>query len=391
MTTRIGKDQPSASARLAADPSALDMYLGAFHESDGYLNFASFGPPSDHVAATTDRLMNLSMNGGPDSTALLSDETLRAREAFARLSGFPCDGVTLVPSTSLGLFQVAFGIDSGTVLVSSGEFPANLYPWWRSGEIGRARPRILSNPDSRVTPQLIADSLTPDVVAVSVSAVDFRTGFQADLAAIRDVLGPDRLLIVDGIQSFGVAATDWSVADALVVGGQKWIRAGWGCAALALSIQGLERIKPLLGGWAGVENPYRYDGQEHQPLPDAGRFTQTNPSPVACGAFASALELLESATVEQVESRIKSSVDVMLNLLDRAGIQVSSPRDAGERAGIVVARIPNGRAANAHATLTAAGTSCTLHGDDRIRFSVHATTSRSALEAAATMLQDFAR
>ncbi len=383
----MGQAQPSPSAGTAPDSSALDRYLGAFHESDGYLNFASFGPPSDDVAATTNRLMSAAMNGAPDRAAFLSDEPLRAREAFARLSGFSLEGVTLIPNTSLGLFQVAFGIDSGTVLVSSGEFPANLYPWWRSGEVGRARLRSMSNPDGRVTPQLVAESLTPDVVAVSVSAVDFRTGFRADLAAIREALGPDRLLIVDGIQGFGVAAMDWGVADALIVGGQKWLRAGWGCAALALSERGLERIKPVLGGWAGVENPYRYDGQEHEPLAEAGRFAQTNLSPVACGAFASALELLESATVEHVESRIASSVDVLLNLLDDAGIQVLSPRDPGERAGIVVARIPDGRAADAHAALAAAGISCTVHGDDRIRFSVHATTSRSAFETAVTVLK----
>lgn len=369
---------------------ALHEYLGAFHEHDNYLNFASFGPPSSIVVDTTNRLMRASMASDPAASGFLTDEAQQAREAFARLSGFALEGVTLVPHTSLGLFQVAFGIAAGTVLVSSDEFPANLYPWWRSKQAGRASPRVMQSPDGRVTPQLIDDFLTPDVVAVSVSAVDFRTGFRADLSGIREAIGPDRLLVVDGIQGFGVISTDWSIADALVVGGQKWLRAGWGCAALALSQKGLDRITPVLGGWVGAADPYLYDGRQHAPLADARRFAQTNLSPVACGAFSSAMELLESVGVERIEGRIAHNVDVLLNLLQEGGIRVISPQETNERAGIVVAQTPDGRAIEAHTALSAAGISCTVHGDDRIRLSVHATTSRNAFEAAAHVLREFA-
>ena len=54
-----------------------------------------------------------------------------------------------------------------------------------------------------VTPERVAEALTPEITTVSVSAVDFRTGYRADLAALRDAVG-DRLLVVDGIQGFGV-------------------------------------------------------------------------------------------------------------------------------------------------------------------------------------------
>jgi hypothetical protein len=33
------------------------------------------------------------------------------------------------------------------------------------------------------------------------------------------------LLIVDAMQAFGVTDLDWSLADAVAVGGQKWLRA----------------------------------------------------------------------------------------------------------------------------------------------------------------------
>src|SRR5690606_39818616 len=58
-----------------------------------------------------------------------------------------------------------------------------------------------------MTPDRVAAALTPETSVVSVSAVDFRTGYRADLAALREVAG-DRLLVVDGIQGFGVVDED---------------------------------------------------------------------------------------------------------------------------------------------------------------------------------------
>ena len=75
--------------------------------------------------------------------------------------------------------------------------------------------------------------------------------------------------------------------------------------------------------------------------------------------------------------------------LDAAGVPVLSPRDRPEAAGIVVAGIP-GRAAEAHAALADAGITATLHGEDRLRLSVHATTRSAAFPQAAAVLATFA-
>ena len=63
-------------------------------------------------------------------------------------------------------------------------------------------------------------------------------------------------------------------------------------------------------------------------------------------------------------------------------------RDRAERAGIVVAQVP-GRAAEAQAALRAAGISTTVHGADRIRLSVHATTRSEVFGEASGVLASF--
>lgn len=370
----------------------IDAYLAQFAEDPLYLNHASYGPPSRAVVETSLRLLERAAQAGPDASGRLHSEDQRAKAAVSRLTGAPVERVALTANTSLGLMQVAFGIPRGDVLLSLDEFPSNVYPWLRARDVGLIGVRGIDpvGPGPlRVTPQAVERALTPEVVAVSVSAVDFRTGFVADLAGIRAVIG-DRLLVVDGIQGFGVADLDWSLADALVVGGQKWLRAGWGAGFVSFSERGIDRIGPVLGGWTGVEGPTRYDGEEHAPLDDAGKHSITNLSPFATGSLATALELVESVGVGAIAARIAETSGGLIAELDRVGVAVLSPRDPAERAGIVVARVADGRAAAAHASLTAAGVTTTVHGTDRIRLSVHATTTPQAAATAAAVLGEFA-
>jgi selenocysteine lyase/cysteine desulfurase len=368
-------------------------YLSSFHEDPLYLNHASYGPPSRNVVDTTHELLEIAAAGGPDASARLHSEDSRAKAAIASLTGMPVDRVALTANTSLGLMQVAFGIGGGDVVVSPDEFPANVYPWLRARDAGLLGVRTIEREPSasplRVTPDVVAAALTPQVVAVSVSAVDFRTGIVTDLAGIRSVIG-DRVLIVDGIQGFGVADLDWSLADALVVGGQKWLRAGWGAAFLGFSERGIERIRPVLGGWTGVENPTTYDGVEHAALEGAAKHSITNLSPFATGSLATALELVADVGVATIADRIGSTADALIEALDAARIKVLSPRERHLRAGIVVAGIRGGRAPLAHRRLSDAGVTTTLHGTDRIRLSIHATTTAEAAQSAAAILGEFA-
>jgi selenocysteine lyase/cysteine desulfurase len=365
----------------------LDDYLASFAEPTGYLNFGSYGPPSRAVVETIGRLTADASAGVPSAGLHAEDENALA--AVSRLTGFDRSAVVLTPSTSLGILQIAFGLPRGAVLVSSAEFPSNLYAWWRAQDAGLTTVRTLQavpgNELAPVTPERVAASLTPDTVAVAVSAVDFRTGVLADLAGIRSAIG-DRLLVVDGIQGFGVVNADWTLADALVVGGQKWLRAGWGTGFVALSPRGLAHLRPILGGWTGVERASHYDGVPHEPLPGAQRFSMTNGSPFASGALATALAQLESVGVATVQRRIEDTVTAFIDRLLAAGMPVLSPVSPHERAGLVVVGIPHGDAPAVHERLDAAGVTATVHGDDRIRFSVHATTTTTALDATLTVL-----
>jgi selenocysteine lyase/cysteine desulfurase len=355
-----------------------DIWREQFHESPGYLDFARVGPPSRAVVEESAALLGQVAAAGRSTVDELMATDERARSAVARLCGATADRVNLLPHTSQGLFQAAFSV-RGEVLVSAAEFPANTYPWARAEQAGRLRVRWLRG---RVTPEAVAAALTAETTVVSVSAVDFRTGYRADLAALREVVG-DRLLVVDGIQGVGVVDEPWEAADVLVCGGQKWLRAGWGCAFAVLSERALDRMRPVLSGWTGAVDPGVFDDEIHEVAPDARSWSVSNLSPVTTGALARALELLEELGPSVVAKRIADRVAEFDDLLRSAGAEIVSATD--RRAGIVAFRVPGRPVAEVAAALAEVDVAATVR-PDQVRLSPHASTGPAAFERVRTAL-----
>ncbi|MCS0605523.1 aminotransferase class V-fold PLP-dependent enzyme [Streptomyces sp. LP11] len=364
----------------------LTPYATHFDTPAGYLDFARFGPPSRDAVAATARAMEESARAARGTVDDLMRAEGVARETAARLAGTDAGHTVLLPNASTGLFQAALGVREGTVLVPSTDFPANHYPWRRTARLGRATPRWLDPaPGGGVTPELVRSALTEDVVAVSVSAVDFRTGYRVDLAALREVIGPDRLLLVDGIQAFGVAAMDWDAADVVVAGGQKWLRAGWSTGFATLSDQALAVLEPVLTGWTGVEDAGLFDGSEHPPVPDAGRWSITHLSPVTAAAFAAALAVVERHTVAAIEAAIAVRVAELAEVVTEYGGRVLSPADPARRAGILSFTVPEREPSVVVKALHAQEVTATVRADS-LRLSPHASTPPEAPERVAAAL-----
>ncbi|WP_328557141.1 MULTISPECIES: aminotransferase class V-fold PLP-dependent enzyme [unclassified Streptomyces] len=364
----------------------LTSYAAHFDTPAGYLDFARFGPPSRDAVSATARALEESARADHTTVDGLMRAEGAARDTAARLAGTDGRHTVLLPNASTGLFHAALGIRDGVVLAPRTDFPANHYPWRRTADLGRATPRWLDPaPGSGVTPDLVRAALTDDVVALSVSAVDFRTGFRCDLAGLREAIGPDRLLIVDAIQAFGVAELPWNAADVVVAGGQKWLRAGWATGFAVLSDRALESLEPVLTGWTGVEDVGLFDGAEHPPAADAQRWSITNLSPVTAAAFAAALDLVERHTVTAIEAAIAARVTELTEVVGEHGGRVLSPSDPARRAGILSFTMPDHEPSVVAKALHAEGVTPTVRADS-LRFSPHASTPPEASERVAAAL-----
>ncbi|MCL8000423.1 aminotransferase class V-fold PLP-dependent enzyme [Brucella sp. 21LCYQ03] len=351
-------------------------YLASFSEHAKYLNFASLGPASAQVIEIGESLSRAASTGQREAGLLLAGQEARAIAYLSKLSGFSAQNIVLVPNTSSALVQIAIGLPIGTTIIAGGyQFPANVWPWRNAGAMGRLKTKFIGGLDEPVTPELIRSNLCNETDCVAISAVDFRTGYVTSLSEMREAIG-DRLLIVDAIQGFGVVDQDWSLADVVISGGQKWMRAGQGTGFMALSDRALDCISPIAGNWAGIKNSLNVRLSDHSPLPGAARFEATRFSPVLAGCFAEALKLIDSVSVTWIGAEIAKRQEFLQHKAAEFGLEFLSCKASEARAGIAVIRAPSMAAIS---RIHDAGYILTFHDDLRIRVSMHATTQFEAL------------
>ncbi|MEU7892295.1 aminotransferase class V-fold PLP-dependent enzyme [Nonomuraea sp. NPDC049152] len=362
-------------------------YLQRFDDLPGYVDFARVGPISHDVAMTLVEAARLSR--GEQAVDVLAARAEEVRASAALLLRAAPHEVTFATSTSHALFAAAAldrgATDEGVVLVRRGEFPSNVYPWLRFQDRGGLRVRWIEAP--RVTPEIVAAHLTPDVRALTVSAVDALTGHRPPLGALKEVLGPHRVLVVDAIQGLGAVPLEVEAADVLASGGQKWLRAGWGAALLMVRDRVAGHLSPDLGGWSGVHDPLASEDHPREPLPGAAAYTMTNPDYPAVSALGAALDLVAAVSVQAIAARIADTLGALLDTARAAGAEI--PHDGlspAERGGIACLHLPGHDPEDVHAALAAAGLTTTLRGR-WIRLSPHATTPRQAVDRLAEGLR----
>jgi selenocysteine lyase/cysteine desulfurase len=367
---------------------SFDDYVASFGEEPGYLNFASVGPPGRAVKDEDYAQLGLLGRARFGTVDSLLEQAARVRAAIAAVTGFAADQVGFQPNTSTGLMHAMFGLTGGVAL-SPAEFPSITYAAVRAAEaLGAITPVWIESDHGRVTPGNLKAQLTKTVAAVGVSLVDFRTGYLADLEGIRQVIG-DRILIVDATQGFGVVDAPYELADVVVAGGQKWVRAGWGTGLLALSERAIAALVPVFSGFSATEGGVLPLDEVQPPRVGVRAFEVTNPDPIAQARLAVALEEIAQVGVPAINASISDKVSRVIQLADEYAIPVVSPREVSERAGIVVIEPPVDQLTVMTASLFNHGVTTTTR-EGRIRLSPHVSTTDETLNMLRASFVSFA-
>lgn len=365
----------------------LDAYQASFDGEPGYLDWAAFGPLSPAVRGEAQADTELLGSGRRSSIDLVSDHVREARELVARLMGTDASQVVLQPSTTYGLMHAIYGLTGG-LMVGRGEFPSLTVAATRAAEsFGAVQVHWVEPSDGYMSPDAVRAALTDDVRAVAVSLVDFRTGYRADLPALRDVIG-DRLLIVDAVQGFGVVETDYLAADVVCGHGYKWLRAGRGTGFAWFGERALERIAPVLSGFRGVDGDLPLDTVPG-PSMSAQAFTVAGADTLAAARLATALREVLDVGVGEIEEVLSSRAADVMFIADRYDVPVITPRDPARRAGIVTLAPAPQDAAPLAASLANHGLTVTTRGG-RIRVAPHVGTGADTLRLFGDALAAFA-
>ena len=311
----------------------LDTFLASFDGEPGYLDWAAFGPLSPSVRSEVHADAELLGSGRRTGMDLVAEHVPEARELLAELLGAEADEVVLQPSTTYGLMQAMYGL-AGGLMLSRAEFPSLTVTAARAADaLGSIDLQWLEPADGFVTPEVVRDAIDDDTRALAVSLVDFRTGYRADLSALREVIG-DRLLIVDAMQGFGAIAADYAAADVVCGNGYKWLRAGRGTGFAWFGERALERLAPALSGWAGTDGDLPVDIVP-PPAASARAFSVSRPDQLAVARLTTALRDVRDVGIDVIEAELAQRAQDVMFFADRYDVPVLTPRDPQRHAGIV--------------------------------------------------------
>jgi selenocysteine lyase/cysteine desulfurase len=336
-----------------------------FDPQPGWLDTASYGlPPRPAWEALQEALADWRIGRG--SWKPWGEDTIRARETFARLVGVPSSDVSTGAQVSQLLGMIAASLPPGTrVVVPAEEFTSNLFPWLVQGERGVS---------VRTVPaRELAGAIDDGTDLVAFSLVQSASGEIADLDAILDAARrAGATTVADATQACGWLPVDASRVDALVSGAYKWLLSPRGTAFMVTTPELRERIVPAQAGWWAGDDPHTsYYGPPLRLAVDARRL-DISPAWFNWVATAPALDLIEQVGIEEIHAH-----DVALANRFRVGLGLP----AGESA-IVSVDVPG-----AEERLHAAGVRAAVRGG-RLRASFHLYTTEADVDLALGALTD---
>ncbi len=303
----------------------------------------------DHaaVAPLTDRARQALLEWADDTTAngvacwsawqRQVEET--RRRAAALLHADPQD-IAFIKNTSEGVGIVAEGFPwqpGDNMVTAEDEYPANLYPWLNLAGRGVEVRRVPSQ-DGRIRVDDIRAALDGLTRLVSLSFVEFATGFRNDLDAVGGLCRERGILFfVDAIQGLGVLPLDASrtPVDFLAADGHKWLLGPEGAGLLWVRREVVDRLHPVGIGWNSVIHAHDFDRIELRFKPHAGRWESGSLNVGGIVALGASLGLLLEIGVERLAERVLELTEHLCEQARRAGVEVYSSRRPGEASGIV--------------------------------------------------------
>ncbi len=338
-----------AFARLSAARTREFGGLGA----SPYMNAASWGVLPSRAVAASNELVERRAGGPVVRDRELMETLARARDASAAMIGADPGDVLLCPNTSFGINLAVAAAEAtgppGVVVLSDGEFPANVFPWLALERRGFTVHRIPTVgpgwPDEAALLEAIA---APNVRALAISAVQFASGYRADLRTLGARCREHGVLFaVDAIQELGAGPLDVKNAgvDVLSCGAQKWLCGPWGSGFAYVAEHLHQRFDPPMVSWlsfTGAANfedmlQYRYEFQG-----DARKFELATLGMQDYAGMTASMELFLQVGLETIRAYLLALTQPIVDWAEsHHEVELVSPPDREKRAGIVSVRPPD--------------------------------------------------
>ena len=315
-----------------------------------YLNHAATSPLSTKVIDAVNKYLDERSRTRIDNYVSFQDTLTETRGFAARLLNTTTDRIAFFDNTTNAINLLATGIEWKTgdrIILDDIEFPANVYPFLNLKRLG-VEIDFVKNRDGKILLEDLEAKMTPRTRLLSISHVQFLTGYRSDLHAIGEMCKKRGIIFsVDAIQSTGVVPVDVKgmKIDFLATGGQKWLMAPQGIAFAYVSEEMQERIKQAYLGWTSIKDFFGEFTRYRLDLDDAARrYENGTLNFIGIASLHESLSTLLEVGVDSIEEHVLDLSDRLILELKSLGLHayVEGPRK--DRAGIISIRVPDAEA-----------------------------------------------
>jgi selenocysteine lyase/cysteine desulfurase len=310
-----------------------------------YLNHAATSPLSTKVVAAVNKYLDERSETRVDNFGSQIGIAKETKEYIARLINSTPDRIAFCDNTSNAINILASGMewsDGDRIILNDMEFPANVYPFLNLKRRG-VEVDFVKSRGGKILPEDIEAALTNRTRLVSISHVQFLSGYRADLESIGELCRQHGILFsVDAIQSAGVIPIDVQrmEIDFLATGGQKWLMAPQGIGFAFVSEKTQAMLNQAYLGWTSIRNffgdftRYRMDPDEN-----ARRYENGTLNQIGILSLHETLATLLDVGIDQIEEHILDLGDHLIAELHKFGAPIFVDGERSERAGIISVKV----------------------------------------------------
>jgi kynureninase len=265
------------------------------------------------------------------------------------------------------------------VVYEEGNFPSVRYLYQAQPDL-----EVVVVPDG----DSIVDALDERTLLVPISHVLFKTAEIQDVAAIvARAHDAGAYVILDAYQSAGIVPVDVTALDVdFAVGGSvKWLCGGPGNGWLYVRPDLADLLEPTFTGWQAHARPFAFE-PELEYADGAARFLTGTPNVPALYAATPGYDLIEEIGVDRIRENSLRQTQLLVDLADEAGFEVTSARAPERRGGTVVIRVPEFEAV--HKELAERQILCDFRPDAGIRLGPHYYNTDDELRYALSQIAD---
>lgn len=270
------------------------------------------------------------------------DMNVRIGDKVAGIIGAPPSTVSMHQNISLaqGVLLSCFDYSGlrNKVVIESGIFPSVYYVLRGMLPPNIELVMVESDDDISVSVEKIVDAIDERTLLVPISHVLFRSAYILDVKPIIEKAhSVGAVVILDGYHAAGIIpvdVTDLNV-DFYLGGVLKWMCGGPGGVFLYARPDHLKTVQPKLTGWMAHKRPFAFEVDEIDFRDDAFRFLNGTPAIPSLYANEPGIDVIAQVGVDNIREKSKRQTALLIELADREGYPVNSPRETAVRGGTV--------------------------------------------------------